>query len=73
MKKTVKSLRVWLLKRKLRAAYIQYMTCNSYLDCGDALAAHLNSNASRARDKCNAILEKLAVLDPDKCPVSRIN
>lgn len=71
MSRYAKAIRIWLLKRQLRAAYRAYMNSASYLDCGQAMADHLTGRVSEAKAKCNRILDKLAALDPD-CPCTSI-
>lgn len=67
-----KQARIALLKARLRSAYIAYRFASDHLDCGAHLAAHINPDAMRLRNRCNRLLGLLAKLDPDNCPCTRI-
>lgn len=68
----MKTLRIWLLKRKLRRAYREYLEVDSSMACGAALADHITGRVTEARVRCNRILGELAKLDPENCPCTRI-
>lgn len=67
----LKKLRIALLKRQLSAAYSDYLSAHDHLDCGNA-TAELMHPRTKLRGRCNSLLEQLAVLDPENCPVTRI-
>lgn len=68
----MKSIRLFILKRQLRTAYIRYLRLRDSVSCGGHLADQLPSIA-KAKAECNAILRKVAALDPEGCPISRIS
>ncbi|CAB3955753.1 hypothetical protein ACOTFH_27375 [Achromobacter xylosoxidans] len=67
-----KQARITLLKARLGSAYRAYMAASDHLDCGAQLAAHINPDVARLRNRCNRLLGILAKLDPDNCPCTRI-
>ncbi len=67
----MKQLRIWLIKRKLRAAYLSYRDMLDRSHAGRQMTEQLPSVASQ-KDRCNKLLAKLAQLDPANCPVTSI-
>ncbi|QRE00620.1 hypothetical protein [Pseudomonas phage Itty13] len=68
----LKRIRIYLLKRSLKASYTAYMEALESRDCGRELADSLPS-VSRHRERCNVLLSKLRRLDPAAPLPSRIN
>lgn len=68
----LKKARIAYLKSRLRSAYRAYLHTSDCLDCGTALAAHMSPEAARLRLRCNQLLDRLAKLDPENCPISRV-
>lgn len=73
MPKILKALRIWMLKRKLRSQYVEYLNVLNAYDCGVDIAVRLNPRLAQLQRGCNALLDKLAVLDPYSCPISRFH
>ena len=67
----MKAIRIWWLKRQLRAEYQSYMAMLDSVGCGRHMASSLPS-VMAAKSRCNATLQKLAELDPENCPVTSI-
>lgn len=67
----LKKLRIFLLKRNLRAAYSAYLAAHDHLDCGNDMAEQMHPR-TQLRDRCNTLLGQLAELDPENCPATRI-
>jgi len=70
---TVKKLSIYLHKRRLRIAYQRYIRERVDMDCGISLAETISPHLVHLRDRCNHLLDQLAKLDPDNCPITRIN
>lgn len=68
----MKRLRIWWAKRQFKAAYLSYMSALDQMDCGAALAAEVSPRIARTKVKANQRLARLARIDPDNCPCSRI-
>lgn len=68
----MKHLRIWLIKRKLRAAYLSY---RNMLECSHA-GRHMTEqmpSVIRQKERCNKLLAKLAEIDPANCRVTTIS
>lgn len=63
----IKSIRIWLAKRRLRHSYQAYMSLLDNATCGRRLANTLPS-VIRARERANYHLGQLRKLDP-KAPL----
>ncbi len=61
----VKNIRIWLLKRRLRAAYMSYRDALDDSRAGRHMSEQLPSVVAR-KQRVNRLLAKLAALDP-KC------
>jgi hypothetical protein len=67
----VKSLLLWLAKRRLRAAYLGYINRLDEATCGRELAGQLPS-VIKARAHANHCLDRVCKLDPGAPLPSRI-
>lgn len=69
----MKKLSIYLLKRRLRITYRRYISERADIDCGATLVETISPRLVRLRDRCNYLLDQLAKIDPENCPVTRIN
>ncbi|HBP1602180.1 TPA: hypothetical protein L5U90_003283 [Pseudomonas aeruginosa] len=67
----MKQLRIWLIKRKLRAAYLSYCNMLDRSNAGRRMTEQLPS-VSAQKERCNKLLAKLAKLDPANCTATSI-
>lgn len=67
----MKQLRIWLIKRKLRAAYLSYCNMLDRSHAGRHMTEQLPS-VSAQKERCNKLLAKLAKLDPANCTATSI-
>jgi len=67
----MKKFRIWLIKRKLRSAYLTYRNMLDGSRAGMHMTQQLPSVAAQ-KARCNELLGKLAKLDPASCPISNI-
>lgn len=51
------------LKKKARMYYLDYQYALGTYDCGNNLARHISSSASRCAEKFNKVMDELAKLD----------
>ncbi|HHG5591142.1 TPA: hypothetical protein ACPWRS_006300, partial [Pseudomonas aeruginosa] len=70
--KDMKNLRIWWLKRRLRGAYLTYISMLDSHSCGRHIAEQMPSVASQ-RERCNRLLAKLAHLDANAVPFTSIS
>lgn len=67
----MKNIRVWLVKRRLKSVYQAYMQALGASPAGRHITEQLPSVVAK-KDRCNALLAKLAVLDPASVPFTSI-
>ena len=67
----MKQVRIWLIKRKLRAAYLSYTAMLDSSHAGRHMTDQLPSVAVQ-KARCNKLLQKLAQLAPEQCTVTSI-
>lgn len=72
IKETIRIIRVWWLKQRLKSAYLNYMDKFESYTCGAALASHISTSITKDREKVNKIIRKLKVLDPE-CQLNELN
>lgn len=65
-------LRIWMIKRSLRNAYITYRDMLDNSRAGRHMTDQLPS-VSVQKARCNALLSQLVKLDPKGCPITHID
>ncbi len=65
-------LRIWMIKRSLRNAYITYRDMLDNSRAGRHMTDQLPS-VSAQKARCNALLSQLVKLDPKGCPITHID
>lgn len=65
-------LRIWMIKRSLRNAYITYRDMLDNSRAGRHMTDQLPS-VSAQKARCNALLGQLVKLDPKGCPITHID
>lgn len=67
----MKNFRIWLIKRRLKSVYRSYIQALDASPAGRHMTEQLPSVMAK-KDRCNALLEKLAVLDPASVPFTSV-
>lgn len=63
----------WALKRVVRQNYRAYHKALDAQSCGRELAEEMNlGNCMRFKKIANEALDKLAIIDPENCPKTRL-
>lgn len=70
--KALTKLRIWMIKRSLRNAYITYRDMLDNSRAGRHMTDQLPS-VSAQKARCNALLSQLVKLDPKGCPITHID
>jgi len=67
LKNTVAEIKVPLLKRKARDAYLSFYRIMDEYDCGHEMLKQFSVRASEAAEKFNEAMKELELIDPS-CP-----
>lgn len=69
----MESIKIPILKRKLRTLYIERSRILDSFSCGIEIARAVSPRLTTLERDIDSLLDRLSVLDPDNCPKTRMS